>query len=45
MKTDGFMGFISGNIYQIMILVGAEMQNVQDNYHHYDTMQSSAPKW
>ena len=45
MKPNGFMGSKSGNTYHIMILVGAEVQNVQDNYHHFDAIQSSSAKW
>ena len=44
MKPDGFVGSKSGNTYHIVISVGAEVQNLLENYHHFDTMQSSSVK-
>ena len=32
------MGSKSGNNHYIVILVGAEMKNVQKNYHDFDTI-------
>ena len=38
------MGSKSGNTYYIVILVGAQVQNVQKNYHHFDMIKSSSAK-
>ena len=38
MKPNGFMGSISGNTSNNMILVGARVQRVQGNYHHFDNV-------
>ena len=45
MQPSVFMGSKSGNTYHIMILVGAEVENVQENYYHFDTIQSISAKW
>ena len=38
MKPNGFMGSIFGNTSNNMVLVGAKVQRVQGNYHHFDNV-------
>ena len=38
MKPNGFMSSLSGNTPNNIILVGANVQRVQGNYHHFDSV-------